>query len=147
MRVGRLLRSGVGVGADEGAAPPSDGSGATWHICERIQWLLQFRQEEHPFEKRKPRDTEGPSAGSIRASLDNSKLIPRFLRLEKRCHTKLLRRLLSCLPHLKSASVLATYTAFCCFRRGRKSRFGLAEHAKNPQHGVECETVAKADFT
>ena len=72
MRVGHLVHNGVGVGAGEGAAPLSDGSGATSHICERIRLLRQFRQEEHPFVKVQPLDTDGPSVGSIRALLDNS---------------------------------------------------------------------------
>jgi hypothetical protein len=77
-RVARLVRNSVGVGAEEGTASPSDGSGATLHIYERIQWLPQFRQEEPLFAKRKPRDTEAPSGGAIRASLDSSTSIPCF---------------------------------------------------------------------
>jgi hypothetical protein len=55
------------------------------------------RQEEPLFAKRKPRDTEAPSAGAIRASLDSSTSILCFPLLKKRLHAKLLRRLLSCL--------------------------------------------------
>ena len=82
-RVGRLVCIDVGVGADEGAAAPADGAFATSHICERIQWWRQFRQEEPLFVKLKPRDTEAPSVGAIRVSLDNSTSIPRFSLLKK----------------------------------------------------------------
>jgi hypothetical protein len=51
------------------------------------------------------------------------------------------------LPHLKSASVFARYTAFCFFKSGMKGRSGLVEYAKNPLRFVEFENVAKADFT
>ena len=81
--VGRPVRNDVAFGADEGAATPADGSGATSHICERIQWQRQFRQEEPLFVKLKPRDTEVPSAGAIRASIENSTSILCFPLLKK----------------------------------------------------------------
>src|SRR2546421_606489 len=42
-------RLGVGVGAQEGTAPPSDGAFATSHIYERIQWLPQCASRRAPF--------------------------------------------------------------------------------------------------
>jgi hypothetical protein len=72
---------------------------------------------------------------------------PHVSPFQKRLHVKLLRRLLSCLPHVKSASIFVTDIAFCCFKRGRKGRPSLAEHANNPLQGMEFEMVAKADFT
>ena len=42
-------RLGVGVDAEEGTASPSDGSGATLHIYERILWLPQWASRRAPF--------------------------------------------------------------------------------------------------
>ena len=82
-RVGRRVRNDIAFGADEGAATPADGSGATSHICERIQWRRQFRQAVSLIVILKPRDTEVPSAGAIRASLENSTSILCFPLLKK----------------------------------------------------------------
>ena len=108
------------------------------------------RQEEPLFAKLKPPDTEAPSAGAIRASLDSSTSIPCFPFLKKTSReTSEEAPVLTypCLPHVQPASVFATDTAFCCFKRGRKGRYGLAEHANHSLRCVEFETVAKADCT
>jgi len=48
------------------------------------------------------------------------------------------------LPHLKSASLFITSTAFCIFKRGSKGCCGLAEQTQTPLRWVEFEAVAKA---
>lgn len=67
---------------EEGTAPPSNGSAATSHTCEHIQWWRQFRPEAPLCAKRKPPDTEAPSAEAIRASLDTSTTFPLIPPLE-----------------------------------------------------------------
>ena len=49
------------------------------------------------------------------------------------------------LPHVPSASMFATDTAFYFFTRGRRGRSGLAEHARYLLRFVEFAAVAKAD--
>lgn len=83
------------------------------------------RQEEPLFVKLKPRDTEAPSVGAIRASLDSSASIPRFPLSEKRLHAKILRRLLSCLALLASPKICF------CFCNGH--RFLLFQEGEEKQ--------------